>query len=90
MLREEFLLPLGISQYRIAEDSGIVWNTLWYIQTKKGKYPSARILARLEKYFKGVRTNAKNYCDKRNPKRDRVKMAKGHRMRKTFADAATS
>lgn len=38
-----------ISRYRIAEDTGIRWNTLWYL-LKEDHFPSPIILAKIEKY----------------------------------------
>ena len=44
-------VDFGISKYRLCKDTGITWNTLWTWATDKA-YPSAKLLAKVEKFYK--------------------------------------
>lgn len=42
-----------LSVYKICKDTGLNWNTIWYLE-KKQHAPSAKVLQKLERYHKGV------------------------------------
>lgn len=44
-------VQFGISKYRLCKATGITWNTLWTWATEKA-FPSARLLAKVEKFYK--------------------------------------
>lgn len=53
ILREIRILNPQISVYKICKDTGLQWNTIWYLE-KKEHAPSLKVLQKLEKYHKGV------------------------------------